>query len=125
LDVWQRPQQFGKAQAMSELDEIKRFGGKPQRNSGRGVLQKGDAILEPFLVDVKEYDESFSVSRTVWAKLQADAFKAQHRQPAFMLALGSKETAGKLRVWVISDTMFKEMLQAWQEKNSEGGVLSE
>jgi hypothetical protein len=102
---------------MTEEKEIARFGGKAQRNSGRGILAKGDAVLEPFLVDVKEYSESFGVSRKVWAKLQGDAFKAQQRQPALMLALGSKEDTAKLRLWVISDTMFKEMLEAWKEKN--------
>jgi hypothetical protein len=101
---------------MTEAKEIKRDGARAQRNSGRGILEKGDATLSCFLIDYKEYDESFSVSRTNWAKLQSDAFRAQQRQPAFRLVLGSKEENHKLRLWVISDNMFKEMLDAWEEK---------
>lgn len=100
----------------NEEFEIKRMGGKAQRNSGRGILEKGDAILEPFLVDVKEYDESFSVSRKVWSKLQSDAFRAQRRMPALSLVLGTKTSKDKLRVWVVSDEMFHQMREAWQEK---------
>ena len=98
---------------MSEINEINRDGAKPQPNSGRGKHDKGDAILEPFLVDYKEYDQSFSVSRTNWAKLQMDAFRAGRREPAFKLVLGDKESKEKLRVWVISDAMFHEMLEVY------------
>jgi hypothetical protein len=98
---------------MSEESEIKRFGGTPQKNSGRGKHAKGDAVLEPFLIDVKEYEESFGVSRKNWAKLASDALRSGQRIPAFMLALGDEP---KLRLWVISDSMFKEMLEAWKEK---------
>ena len=101
---------------MSELSEIKRDGAVPQRNSGRGILEKGDATLGIFLVDYKEYTESFGVSRKNWAKLQSDAWRAQQRTPAFKLVLGSKDSPDKLRLWVISDAMFKEMHEAWKEK---------
>lgn len=104
---------------MSEKREIERMGGRPQRNSGRGILEKGDATLGPFLVDVKEYDESFSVSRANWAKLQSDAFRSQQRQPMFWLALGDKESKTKLRVVVLSTDMFEEMFDAWKEKYGE------
>lgn len=104
---------------MSEQKEIARFGGKAQRNSGRGILEKGDATVGPFLVDIKEYDESFSVSRTNWAKLQSDAFRAQQRQPMFWLALGDKDSKTKLRVVVLSVDMFEEMFEAWKEKYDE------
>lgn len=101
---------------MTEASEIKRMGAKAQSNSGRGQHDKGDAVLEPFLIDIKEYDESFSVSRTNWSKLTLDAFKAGRRIPAFFLALGSKDTTDKLRLWVISDDMMQEMREAWLEK---------
>lgn len=104
---------------MSEKKEIERFGGRAQRNSGRGILEKGDATVGPFLVDIKEYDESFSVSRTNWAKLQSDAYRSQQRQPMFWLALGEKESRTKLRVVVISVDMFEEMFDAWKEKYDE------
>jgi hypothetical protein len=101
---------------LSEKNEIEKMGGRAQRNSGRGILEKGDATLGPFLVDVKEYDESFSVSRSNWAKLQSDAFRAQQRQPMFWLALGSKENgAVPLRLVVLTRNMFEEMYDAWKQ----------
>lgn len=104
---------------MTEQAEIKRMGGRAQSNSGRGILEKGDATLKPFCVDIKEYDESFSVSRKNWAKLTLDAFKSGRMVPAFMLALGSKGSKDKLRLWVIHDDMFQEMREAWLEKYGE------
>ena len=100
---------------MSEESEIKRDGAVAQRNSGRGKHDKGDAILEPFLIDYKEYDQSFSVSRTNWAKLQMDAFRSGRREPAFKLVLGEDGKADKLRVWVISDAMFHELLETYHK----------
>ncbi len=104
---------------MTEASEIKRLGAKAQKNSGRGQHDKGDCVLEPFLVDIKEYDESFSVSRANWAKLTLDAFKAGRRIPAFFLALGSKESKDKVRLWIISDDMMQELRELWLEKYGE------
>ena len=104
---------------MSEKREIARMGGKAQKNSGRGILEKGDAVLEPFLVDIKEYNESFSVSRTNWAKLASDAWRSGQRVPAFMLSLGSEEETNRLRLWVIPDSMFREMRDTWLDKYGE------
>jgi hypothetical protein len=104
------------ATAQSELAEIKRFGGTPQKNSGRGAVKKGDAILEPFLVDVKEYAKSYSVSIANWAKISSDAIKSGGYQPALNVVLG--ETS-RVRLWVISEGMFLEMHEAWKEKYAE------
>jgi hypothetical protein len=104
---------------MSEASEIKRMGARAQSNSGRGTHDKGDAVLEPFLVDIKEYTNSFSVSRDNWAKLTLDAFKAGRRIPAFYLALGAEGTNDKLRLWVISDDMMQELRELWLEKYGE------
>lgn len=98
---------------MSEQSEAKRDGARLQPNSGRGKWAKGDAILEPFLIDYKEYANSFSVSITNWAKLSSDAIRKGKKQPAFKLVLGTD--AKKVRVWVISDEMFHEMRDAWEE----------
>jgi len=100
----------------SELAEIKRFGGTPQKNSGRGAVKKGDAILEPFLVDVKEYSKSYSVSIENWAKISSDAIKSGGYQPALNIVLGD---TNRVRVWVVSEAMFLEMHEAWQEKHGE------
>ena len=105
------------ADAKTEAHEIKRFGGKAQKNSGRGAVAKGDATLGPFLLDVKEYEKSYAVSVQNWAKICTDAIKAGRLQPALNVVLGA--TGSKTRVWVISDAMFKEMLEAWEEKYGE------
>jgi hypothetical protein len=102
---------------LSEADEIKRDGATPVKNSGRG-LQKGDAILEPFLVDYKEYGKSFGITKEMWAKVSTDSIKNGRRQPALKLVIG-KEGEVRTRLWVIGDNMFHEMLEAWREKNGE------
>ena len=102
---------------MSEKSEAKRDGAVLQKNSGRGKHDKGDAVLEPFLIDYKEYAASFSVSITNWAKLTLDAFKAGRRQPAFKLVLSDDDK--NVRLWVIGDEMFHEMREAWLEKYDE------
>jgi hypothetical protein len=110
---------------MSEELEAKRDGATLHRNSGRGVKEKGDANLGPFCVDYKEYNESFGVSRSVWAKVTLDALKMR-LQPALKLVLGADDAAGryadgKTRLWVIGDEMFHEMLEAWEEKYGQQG----
>lgn len=99
---------------MSELNEIKKDGGKAQKNSGRGQIQKGDATVGPFCYDIKEFSKSFSLSRNVWGKVCTDAFRSGRMVPALKVVLG--EHNEKVRLWVIDDGMFKEMLEAWKEK---------
>lgn len=101
------------ADAKSELAAIKRFGGTPQKNSGRG-MRKGDAILEPFLVDVKEAGKSFTLNRSVWAKVSTDAIVSEKRQPALNVIIGDERPT---RLWVVSEVMFMEMLDAWRKVN--------
>ncbi|WNN94655.1 Holliday junction resolvase [Streptomyces phage Phredrick] len=98
---------------MSEAEEIKRDGATPVKNSGRG-LHKGDAILEPFLVDYKEYSKSFGITQEMWAKISTDSIKNGRRQPALKLVIG-KEGEVRTRLWVIGDKMFHEMLEAWRQ----------
>jgi hypothetical protein len=101
------------ADAKSEAYEIKRFGGKAQKNSGRGAVAKGDATLGPFLVDVKEYEKSYAISLDNWAKICSDAVRAGRMQPALNIVLGKEN---RVRIWAVSDRMFMEMLDAWKEK---------
>lgn len=103
------------ATAKTERAEIKRDGGRAQKNSGRGTHDKADAVLEPFCYDVKEYEKSYSVSLNSWSKICTDAFKSGRRVPALKLVLGTLG-AGRVRLWVIGDDMFQEMLEAWREK---------
>lgn len=100
------------ADKKTELTEIKRFGGTPTKNSGRGKFNKGDAKVGPFTVDIKEASKTFQMSRTVWAKVSSDAVKNDNSEPALMIALGDKHV---VRLWVVGDQMFQEMLDAWEK----------
>lgn len=104
------------ADAKSELAELKIAGAKPQRNSGRSPWEKGDGILEPFLVDVKEAKSSFTFNKRVWAKICSDAIK-HNKEPALLIALG--ENRETVRTWIIGDTMFKQMLSLWIKEYGE------
>jgi len=105
------------ASKSSELKEIKRFGGKPQKNSGRGQHKKGDATVGPFTVDVKEYAKSYAISRANWAKICTDAAK-NGNEPALMLAIG--EGQDTVRVWVVADGMIQELIDAWEQVYGQG-----
>ena len=93
---------------MSEEEEIKRFGGTAQKNSGRGKHEKGDAVVDKFVVDVKEYSKSFGLSKAVWAKVCTDAVK-QGKRPALNIVLGEND-GRKIRMWVISESDMLEYL---------------
>lgn len=98
----------------SEEFELARIGATPVKNSGRG-LRKGDGVLEPFLIDVKEYAKGYTVSRDTWAKLGSDAIQNGKRQPMFVLVLGD-EGETPVRIWCVGERMGSEMLEAWKEK---------
>lgn len=93
---------------MSERGELKRIGAKPQKNSGRGNIQKGDGILEDgYLVDVKEYSKSFSVTQDVWAKIVTDTLRVdKNKSPVIMLVLGETK---KVRLAIIEWNEFEEL----------------
>lgn len=101
---------------MSEKDEATRDGASLHRNSGRGWIEKGDASLGDLCVDYKEYAESFSVSRNVWAKVTKDALRMR-KIPALKIILGKK--TDKIRLWVVDELTFMEMYEAWIEKYGE------
>lgn len=101
---------------MSEEAEIKRMGAVAQKNSGRGKVKKGDAILEPFCVDIKEFSKSFGLSKEVWAKISTDAITSGLYQPALAIVLGEND-GNKTRLFVVGEAMFHEMREAWLEKN--------
>jgi hypothetical protein len=98
---------------MSEKIEAKRDSSRQQYNSGRGKTRKGDAVLGSILYDIKEYAQSFSLSRKVWAKICTDAYTADNKVPALKIVLGTGDD--KIRLWVIEDSVFKQMYQAWEQ----------
>lgn len=94
---------------MSEAEECRRDGARLQPNSGRGKFAKGDYRRGQWLIDVKEYAKSFSVSRKVWAKLTMDAFRAGNMEPALKIVLG--DGADKLRLFVISEQAMHDYME--------------
>jgi len=92
---------------MSERAELKRIGAKPQKNSGRGRIQKGDGTLPGYVVDVKEYSKSFSISRDTWSKICMDAMKVdKEKEPVLYLVLGEQN---KTRLAIIAWDEFEEL----------------
>lgn len=106
------------ADAKSEKAELKKAGAKPQRNSGRNAWEKGDGVLGPFVVDVKEAKKSFTFNKSIWAKICSDSIK-HGKEPALLIAVG--EDRDTVRTWIIGDTMFKQMLSAWNKEYGEDG----
>ena len=95
---------------MSEAKEIKRDGAKAQKNSGRGKIQKGDAVWKNFLVDYKEYGKSFSLSRASWGKVCTDAIKVSASlSPVLKVILG--EGQSKIRLAVIEWSVLEDMME--------------
>lgn len=102
---------------MSEASERKRWGpnAKEQPNSGRGKHKKGDALIDKFCVDIKEFTQSFGLSKNVWRKISADAVK-QHKRPALNVVLGEND-GRKVRLWVISEADMMEYLELLGEED--------
>lgn len=94
---------------MSEESEVKRDGARAVSNSGRGHYAKGDALLDIFTVDYKEYAKSFSLSRSVWAKICKDALRNGRSVPALKIILG--EGNDKLRLWVVGEGVMDDYLR--------------
>lgn len=87
---------------MSEEQETKRDGAVAQKNSGRGKVNKGDAIIDNYwLVDYKEYPKGYTVNLDSWAKVCTDAVRAGNYEPTLKIVLG--EGTQKVRLFVISE----------------------
>lgn len=98
---------------MTEKSELKRIGAKPHKNSGRG-MKKADGTLDNFVVDVKEYSKSFSVSQDVWAKIVTDTIRVDpNKSPVIMLVLGETK---KVRLAIIEWSEFEQL----RERNTGG-----
>lgn len=105
----------------TEIYEVKRIGGKPTPNSGRGRKLKGDGIIhlagEPLLtIDVKEYGEGYTVSRTSWAKILSDA-RHNLTDPCLKIVLGREEP--RPRIVAISEDFFNELLDCYRERHEQ------
>jgi hypothetical protein len=98
---------------VSEKEQAKRLGGRLQKNSGRGKVKKGDIILGRFLIDLKEYSKSFSLSRKVWAKVNSDAWLSGNMEPALNVILSDDD--GTVRLMVFDEEMGKAMMELWND----------
>lgn len=97
---------------MSEASEVKRDGARATKNSGRGQVQKGDAFLDIFTVDYKEYEKSFSVSKDVWAKICSDAYRNKRSEPALKIILGAGSS--KTRLWIVAEHIIEDYIRLRQ-----------
>lgn len=92
---------------MSERSQIKKIGAKAHKNSGRGQYTKSDATWENFIIDIKEYSKSFSISQDSWAKIVTDTLRTDRtKDPALMLVLG-----GRTRLAVIEWSKLEELVE--------------
>ena len=90
---------------MSERGEAKRIGAKLHKNSGRNYT-KGDASWRSYVIDVKEFTKSFSLTQNVWAKVVTDTLKVNRsKSPAIMLVLD-----GKIRLAIIEWSEFERLV---------------
>jgi len=84
---------------MSEEAEARRDGARLQPNSGRGPIAKGDATLDGWLIDYKEYGNAFTINELMWGKVCTDAAKVDFTlEPVLKLVLG--RSVSKTRVAV-------------------------
>lgn len=83
---------------MSEKAEVKRDGARATKNSGRGQIQKGDALLDIFTIDYKEYQKGFTVNQDNWAKICMDALRNNHSVPLLKVILGSGNNRTRLGI---------------------------
>lgn len=95
---------------MSEHGELKRIGAKIHKNSGRGKV-KADGSTDDFVIDVKEYSKSYSISQSSWAKIVSDTMKVDRKKnPALMLVLGSESK--KVRLAIIEWAVFEQLRES-------------
>lgn len=77
-------------------------------------MKKADGNLDNYVVDVKEYSKSFSVTQDVWAKIVTDTLKVDpNKSPVIMLVLGDQR---KVRLAIIEWNEF-ELLREIRENN--------
>lgn len=93
----------------SEASELKRMGAKVHKNSGRGMV-KGDGSLDEFVVDVKEYTKSFTISVDAWAKICTDTMKVD-RSKSPMLQLVLRDGDRTIRLCVVEWSIEEDLLE--------------
>lgn len=93
----------------TEASELRRMGAKVHKNSGRGMV-KGDGSLDEFVVDVKEYNKSFTISVDAWAKICTDTMKVD-RSKSPMLQLVLRDGDRTIRLCVVEWSIEEDLLE--------------
>lgn len=94
---------------MSEASEVKRDNARAMKNSGRGSYQKGDAILDIFTIDYKEYPKGFTINLDNWAKICSDAIRNSHSEPTIKVVLGDGNS--KVRLWIVAEHIIEDYIR--------------
>jgi hypothetical protein len=89
----------------SEQRIIKSIGGTPIKNSGRGSV-KGDGTWEEFVVDVKETEKTFTISKQTWGKVCSDALTHREKDPMLLVVLD-----GNTRLAVIEFEVLERLME--------------
>jgi hypothetical protein len=93
----------------TEASELRRMGAKVHKNSGRGQT-KGDGSLDEFVVDVKEYNKSFTISLDNWAKICTDTMKVD-KSKSPMLQLVLTDGTRKIRLSVVEWSIQEDLIE--------------
>lgn len=90
---------------MSERNEARRGGDRLQPNSGRSTHAKADAVNRDLVIDYKEYERGFRLTKPVWAKITSDAWMVDpDKYPVLKIVLGATE---RLRLVVMQQQDFE------------------
>lgn len=100
----------------TEASELKRMGAKVHKNSGRGQT-KGDGSLDEFVVDVKEYNKSFTISIDNWAKICTDAMKVD-KSKSPMLQLVLRDGTRTIRLSVIEWSILEDLMERAEDSDN-------
>jgi hypothetical protein len=93
----------------SERNELNRMGAKAHKNSGRGMI-KGDGSMDEFVIDVKEYNKSYTVSVDSWAKICMDTMKVD-RNKSPMLQLVLRDGDKTIRLSVVEWSTLEDLIE--------------
>lgn len=91
----------------TEKEEIKKDKAKSVKNSGRGV-NKGDAVLNKFLVDYKHNEKTFTLTHKNWLKMRIDAWKSNYRYPCISIVMGKDS---ETKVAIVDWEVFRELVE--------------
>lgn len=93
-----------------------RIGAKLHKNSGRGFV-KGDGSWRNFVIDIKEYEKSFSLSEAAWAKICTDTMSVDRtKAPMLLVVLG--KGARKVRLAVIELDQLEAILDGNEQDDT-------